>query len=213
MTNLIAALLADLVAITILAYGLYFRRHSRRDLVLAYVALNTGVLAVTMLLAGSDAGLGLGLGLFGILSIIRLRSDAITQEEIAYYFVCLALGLVNGLHPGAAWLAPLMSGVLVAVMYVVDHPRFAATTRRQTITLDAAYPDAARLEEALEKLLGAQVLHAATMQLDLVRDLTVVDVRYRLPRAPRRTAGLIEVVMVLMAPEPGDRLRIMDVSR
>lgn len=192
MTNLIAALLADLVAITILAYGLYFRRHSRRDLVLAYVALNTGVLAVTMLLAGSDAGLGLGLGLglFGILSMIRLRSDAITQEEIAYYFVCLALGLVNGLHPGAAWLAPLMSGVLVAVMYVVDHPRFAATTRRQTITLDAAYPDAARLEEALEKLLGAQVLHAATMQLDLVRDLTVVDVRYRLPRAPRRKVGV-----------------------
>jgi len=192
MTNLIAALLADLVAITILAYGLYFRRHSRRDLVLAYVALNTGVLAVTMLLAGSDAGLGLGLGLglFGILSMIRLRSDAITQEEIAYYFVCLALGLVNGLHPGAAWLAPLMSGVLVAVMYVVDHPRFAATTRRQTITLDAAYPDAARLEEALEKLLGAQVLHAATMQLDLVRDLTVVDVRYRLPCAPRRKVGV-----------------------
>ena len=74
----------------------YFRRYYRRDLVLAYMALNVGVLAVTMLLSSSSAGAGLGLGLFGILSIIRLRSNSITQEEVAYYFVALALGLVGG---------------------------------------------------------------------------------------------------------------------
>ena len=37
----------DLVAIVILAYVLYFRRHRRRDLLLSYVALNIGVVAVT----------------------------------------------------------------------------------------------------------------------------------------------------------------------
>jgi hypothetical protein len=49
------------------------------------VALNVAVLAVTVLLAGAQAGIGLGLGLFGILSIIRLRSDQITQEEVVYF--------------------------------------------------------------------------------------------------------------------------------
>ena len=77
------------------------------------------MLAVTVLLAGARAGIGLGLGLFGILSIVRLRSDQITQEEVAYYFVALALGLVNGLRPAPGWLAPAVSGVLVAIMYAL----------------------------------------------------------------------------------------------
>ncbi len=179
MTNLVAALLADLIAISVLVYGVYFQRHFRRDLVLAYIALNVGVLAVTTLLAGSEVGLGLGLGLFGILSIIRLRSVAIPQEEIAYYFIALALGLINGLHPGGAWLAPTMSALLVAIMYVVDHPRFAATTHRQTVTLDVAHPDQRRLHDALASLLQAKILHTVVLELDMVRDVTVVDVRFR----------------------------------
>ena len=65
------------------------------------------------MLTGAQAGIGLGLGLFGILSIIRLRSDQITQEEVAYDFVALALGLVNGLRPAPGWLAPAASAVLV----------------------------------------------------------------------------------------------------
>lgn len=36
--NLLLALAVDLVAVTVLAYGIYFRRHHRRDLLLAYIA-------------------------------------------------------------------------------------------------------------------------------------------------------------------------------
>jgi hypothetical protein len=147
--------------------------------VLAYVALNVGVLSVTTLLSSSPAGVGLGLGLFGILSIIRLRSSSITQEEVAYYFVSLAMGLVNGLHPDPVWLAPALAVLLVGIMYVADHPRFAPRTYRQTVTLDVAHPDHETLKAALEVLLGAKVLHVVVQDLDMVRDLTVVDVRFR----------------------------------
>lgn len=84
MQNFWIALAANLVAIIVLVWGIYFRRHFRKDLALAYMALNVGIFGVTMLLNGSGAGAGLGLGLFGILSIIRLRSDTLTQEEVAY---------------------------------------------------------------------------------------------------------------------------------
>src|SRR5690625_4903573 len=130
MLDLGMALGADLAATGALIYGVYFRRHHRRDLVLAYIALNAGVLAVTVLLTSSEAGLGLGLGLFGILSIIRLRSDAITQEEVAYYFVSLALGLLAGLHPGQMWVTPALSAVLVVAVLVADHPRLFPRARR-----------------------------------------------------------------------------------
>ncbi len=179
MSSLWMALAADLVGITVLAWGTYYRRYWRRDLLLAYVALNLGVFAVTATLAGASAGLGLGLGLFGILSIIRLRSDAITQEEVAYYFVSLALGLLGGLHPEPRWLAPALTGVLVLAMVVVDSPRTSRRTLRQTVTLDRAYTDPGVLRAVLEQLLGGEVKYHVVSELDLVRDITVVDVRYR----------------------------------
>lgn len=195
--NLLVAGAADLVAISVLTFGVYYRRHFRRDLVLAYVALNVGIMAVAGVLAGGGAGLGLGLGLFGILSIIRLRSDAITQEEVAYYFVALAMGLVSGLHPDPWWISPAVSVGLVAVLFLADHPRFAQRTRRQLITLDRAYPQEAELCAALERTLGAEVLRLAVAELDLVRDLTVVDVRFRVagrnpvPVAPVAISGAV----------------------
>lgn len=142
------------------------------------------MLAVTAMLAGSGAGMGLGLGLFGILSIIRLRSDSITQEEVAYYFISLAMGLVNGLHPGPFWLAPALNVLLVALMYVVDHPRLTLRSRRQKVILDQAYPDVREIGPALERLLRADIRYFVVLDLDLVTDTTVVDVRYRV-----RTAG------------------------
>ena len=85
---------ADLIALTILVGALYIPRHGRRDLVAAYIGVNVGVLAVTLLLSTSDnVGAGLGLGLFGVLSIIRLRSSSLAQGEVAYFFAALALGL------------------------------------------------------------------------------------------------------------------------
>lgn len=200
MLHLGIALAADLVAITTLSYGLYYRRHFRRDLALAFVALNVGVLVVTALLSGGEAGLGLGLGLFGILSIIRLRSDAITQEEIAYYFISLALGLVAGLHTGPMWLAPALAALLVAVMWLADHPAVGRGTKRQTVTLDAAYPHEATRRQALADLLEAQVLQADVIELDLVRDLTVVDVRFRLPGPAR--PGQVQPTPARSAPLP-----------
>lgn len=132
--------------------------------------------------------MGLGLGLFGILSIIRLRSDTLTQEEVAYYFISLAIGLVNGLHPDPAWLAPAATGALVLVMFLADHPRFAPRTDRQTVTLEKAYPQKHELVAALEKLLNAKVLRTVVIELDMVRDLTIVDVRFRTNQASKPKA-------------------------
>ena len=67
----------DIVALSILVGALYVPRHGRRDLVAAYIGVNVGVLAVTLLLSSATVAEGLGLGLFGVLSIIRLRSTAL----------------------------------------------------------------------------------------------------------------------------------------
>lgn len=185
MPSLVVPALVDLIAIVILA-SVYFSRHQRRDLFLAYVALNVGVLSVTAVLADAPVAAGLGLGLFGILSIIRLRSDSITQEEIAYYFVALALGLIAGLHPGPTYLAPALSALLVVVVYVADHPALLSKSRRQLVTIDAAIANEDELRLHLSDRLGADVRHLLVQELDFVRDLTIVDVRFRCRSASRQ---------------------------
>ncbi|MBU5424138.1 DUF4956 domain-containing protein [Cellulomonas hominis] len=169
---------ADLVAIGVLTFVLYFPRHRRRDLVVAFLGVNVGVLAVAGALSSATVGAGLGLGLFGVLSIIRLRSSEIDQREVAYYFAALALGLIGGLGSslGATALA-LMALILVALL-VGDHPRLLRRYRQQVLVLDHAIADHAALVAHLEQLLGARVHGVTVQRLDLVDDTTVVDVRF-----------------------------------
>ncbi|GLW12859.1 DUF4956 domain-containing protein [Microtetraspora sp. NBRC 13810] len=171
----------DLTAITLLAYGLYFRRHHRRDLLFAYVALNVGIFAVVSLLLVQRVDLAVGFGLFGVLSIIRLRSNEITQQEIAYYFVAIALGLVNGIAASFPLTALFLDVVLLVVMYVADHPRLLGRTRQQTVTLDVVYADPGALRADLESRLRGAVLQVNVTHVDYVRDVTVVDVRFQAP--------------------------------
>ena len=175
---------ADLVALTLLVGALYIPRHGRRDLVAAYIGVNVGVLAVTLLLSTSqNVGAGLGLGLFGVLSIIRLRSSSLAQGEVAYFFAALALGLLGGIKSHLVIVAILMA-LILASLWVGDHPALMRRNRNQTVTLDRAISNENELITELEDLLGAQVRSVDLKSLDLVNDTTIIEVHYRLrPRS------------------------------
>lgn len=175
----IVMIAADLVAIAILALGIYFTRHRRRDLLVAFVGVNVGVLAVAVVLSGATVALGLGLGLFGVLSIIRLRSSEISQREVAYYFASLALGLIAGLSTDVSPTALGLMALIIVALYVADHPRALARSRHLTISVDRAYTDEHALASHLERVLDGPVMQLTVLQIDLVNDTTLVDVRYR----------------------------------
>ena len=173
----------DLIAIAVLTFAIYFPRHHRKDLVAAFLGVNVGVLAVSMVLGSTTVGAGLGLGLFGVLSIIRLRSSEIAQHEVAYYFAALALGLLAGLTSTPSLLTAGLMVLLIVVLAIADHPRLLSGYRQQTIVVDVAHRDEEVLRAHLEMLLGGQVVNLSVIKLDLVNDTTVVDVRYRVPRS------------------------------
>lgn len=174
----------NLVAIVVLAYGLYFRRHRRRDLLLGYVALNISLFAVAAALASSNPiNVGVGFGLFAVLSIIRLRSDETTQGEIGYMMVSLVLGLLTGL-PGLPFeVKALFVVLLVGAMFIVDHPVLLPPDRHQRmrVTLEVVHTDPEVLRADLEARLGGTVKHLMIQDVDYVRETTRVDVRVVLP--------------------------------
>lgn len=175
-----AVVIVDIVAILILTFGLYFPRHGRKAMVVSYLTANIGLLAVSSVLSSASVPAGLGLGLFGILSIIRLRSDELGHTEIAYYFASLSLGLFAGLGAAFEWGTPIMCAGIIAALYLGDHPTLFNRYRNQIINLDQAYTDEAALIMRLEELLGAKVNHVTVRKTDLVNDTTSVDVRYQL---------------------------------
>jgi hypothetical protein len=183
--NHLTGVAADLVAIALLAFGVYFPRHHRRDLLAAFIGVNIGVLAVSMTLGSSTVGVGLGLGLFGVLSIIRLRSAEIDQHEIAYYFSALAIGLLAGLTTVSAVTIGLML-LVVAALYVGDHPRLFRRHRHVTMRVDVAHTDEETLRTHLELLLNGRVVNLTIKHVDLVNDTTLVEVRYVATGAPVR---------------------------
>lgn len=174
----IALFVVDVIAAAVLVFAVYYRRHRRRDLVVAFLGINVVVLAVSAVLGATEIAMGLGFGLFGVLSIIRLRSDEISQREVAYYFAALAMGLIAGLS--ATLLLPTaLIGLIVVVMWAADHPGLLSRSRHQTVRLDRAIADEDELRDELDLLLGATVTSLTVQHLDLVNDSTLVDVRYR----------------------------------
>ena len=168
-------IVADLVAVGLLVFALYFPRHRRRDLVVAYLTVNVGVLAVALVLGAGTIGAGLGLGLFGVLSIIRLRSSEIEQHEVAYYFAALAIGLLGGLGASLGWLTIGLMALVLAVLAVGD--ALFQRTRQQVLVLDRAISDERELREHLGSLLDGRIRSTRVDQLDLVNDSTTVTVR------------------------------------
>lgn len=182
----------DVVMIGLLSYAIYYRRHTKADLALAYIALNLGVFAAVAMLANVEVGMGFAFGLFGILSIIRLRSTTLSQVEVAYYFVSLVLGLVHALAGGRLLLVLGFDVLLLAVMFALDRDRIAARTREHRIVLDRAITDRDLLAEELEFRLGAPLVDVHIEQLDFVRDMTTVVARVKntKSRMPMNTSPL-----------------------
>ncbi|RZU63512.1 DUF4956 domain-containing protein [Zhihengliuella halotolerans] len=193
--NLLIMGAVDLAAIVFLTFGLYLRRHRRRDLAVSYLGINIGVFGVAATLSGSSIGIGVGMGLFGVLSIIRLRSNELEQHEIAYYFSALAVGLIAGLVPTPLWLGITLIALILTVIAVADHSRILPRYRHQEVVLDRAIADEAELTRSLEAVLGGRVHSAIVQQLDLVNDKTLVKVRFSAGGdAPARSAANHEVL-------------------
>lgn len=168
----------DLVAIFILTVPLYYRRHHRRDLLTAFAVLNIGVFAVASILGSASIGIGVGMGLFGVLSIIRLRSTEISQYEVAYYFSALSIGLIAGLGSGDPLTSSALIALVLVVVALVDSRKILPASRQEEMRLDRAFTNEDELARHVEKLLGATVTNLRVISVDLVNDTTTIDVRW-----------------------------------
>jgi len=186
--DVLARLGVDLVAIASLAYGVYFRRHGRRDLFVIYAMFNVGLFLALGVMTAGEVGAGVGFGLFAVLSIVRLRSEPFSNVELGYFFIALVIALVCGIDLGSPLVAAGLSAIALTMAAVIDHPRLLRVTSRTELVLEVVFADEDALRRHIEERLNADVTELRVLELDYVREITRVAVRYvcRPRQAPAR---------------------------
>ncbi|MFL6133237.1 MAG: DUF4956 domain-containing protein [Nocardioidaceae bacterium] len=168
----------DVLAMFLLVGWLYRRRVAAPEMALVFTALNVGLLAAVLTIGSGDFPTGIGFGLFGLLSLVRLRSAAFTLKDVAYTFIALVLALVNGLPERNLALVVALNVVLLGAVWLVDDSRSSAPTQVMRMVLDRALTEPAQVRAAVARRLGSAPVSVAVEDVDFVRDTTRVIVRY-----------------------------------
>jgi len=179
----------DVLSMLLLVGWLYRRRLAAPEMALVFTALNIGLFAAVTAIGAGHFPSGIGFGLFGLLSLVRLRSAAFTLKDVAYTFVALVLALVNGLPERSLLVAVLLDVVLLAALWVVDETRTTPSSRLMRITLDVAVTDLAVAGAEVRRRVGIEPLSVVVEDVDLVRETTRVAVRYEVPRESAPTSA------------------------
>lgn len=176
----------NLLAMTALIFGMYYRRYQNKELVTAAALFNIFVFAVLQILSSVEFGVAAGFGLFAILALFTLRSEQISKIEITYFFGSIAIAVICSVNGTTI---PFVAGTLILVLlgaYVFDHPRMLQSVDSIKITLDRieenALSDPPAMRESLSARLGVEVMSYQIISFDYVNELARINVNYRKPR-------------------------------
>jgi hypothetical protein len=128
--------------------------------------------------------IGIGIGLFGIFSIMRYRTDAMPVREMTYLFTIITMSVVNAVGTAVTLSELLLADILiVAVLWIAEsHLKMTPCKSIMYDRIELVRPDRFdELKEDLEKRLGLKIIRVDVGGMDLLRDMAVLKVYYEKP--------------------------------
>ena len=178
-----------------IVHFLYFKKSKRRDFYFTFVIISLAIFFLVYLMMGMDRGkatMGVGLGLFGIFSIMRYRTDSMPVREMTYLFVVVCLAVVhamsdqigvddNGKMVGTPLFELLVIDVITigVIMLFERFLKVEASKLVQYDRIELIKPE--RREELIADLkerLGLNVIAVRVGAVDFLRDMAVLRVYY-----------------------------------
>jgi Domain of unknown function (DUF4956) len=173
----------DLFGMTMLIFGLYYRRYHDKELVTAAALFNIFIFSVLAVLSSVNFGVAAGFGLFAILALFTLRSEPLSKIEMTYFFGSVAIAVICSINSGSPVFAATVVGILLAGSYIIDHPKMLQSVGGAKITLDridqSLFSDPKTVRGDLSKQLGVDVISYQVLQLDYINELVRLNVFFR----------------------------------
>ena len=179
----------------ILVQFLYFKKSNRRDFYFTFMIISVAIFFLVYLMMGMDRGkatMGVGLGLFGIFSIMRYRTDTMPVREMTYLFVVVCLSVVHAMADSMGVdAAGKMVGTPIMELLVIDVIVIAAVSIfERVLTVNASKiiqydrielvkPEKRQeLIADLEQRLGQHVIDVKVGAIDFLRDMAMLHIYY-----------------------------------
>lgn len=180
--------LINTFVVWVMVHFLYFRKSRRRDFYFTFTLLGVAIyfLVYSMIFVLEDmkgkAGIGLGIGLFGIFSIMRYRTDTMPVREMTYLFIIIALAVVNALASTMPIIELIITNLIVVVAIVICEWRLKTDAVKliQYDKIELITPDKRNeLVADLKKRTGLDITKVEVGAIDMLRDMAVLRVHYR----------------------------------
>ena len=180
-------LLINIVFTWLIIDRLYFKKSQRRDFYFTFMLIAMAIFFIVffMIFVLEDmkgkTSMGVGIGLFGIFSIMRYRTDTMPVREMSYLFVIIALSLVNAVSVNVPLFEVLLTNVIMVIavwlceMHLKSRPSKLIQYDRIELITPERRPE---LIADLEKRLGVKVKNVEIGSIDFLRDMAMLRVSY-----------------------------------
>ncbi len=166
---------------------LYYKKSKRRDFFFTFMLIGVAIFFIVffMIFVLEDmkgkTGIGVGIGMFGIFSIMRYRTDAMPVREMTYLFIILCLSVVNALASTMPLAELLITNMLIVVVVWLCEsllkvvPYKLIQYDRIELTKPERHDD---LIADLRERTGLDVINVEVGGIDMLRDMAVIKVFY-----------------------------------
>lgn len=181
--ELLARFALDLIAMATLLFGLFWPRYKNKEITLAAVLFNIFTFGVLSILSSVEFSIAAGFGLFAILALFNLRSEAINKSDIAYFFGSISIAVITSVDGTDLGFVLVILAIILLVVFFVDHPRFFRETSQVRVTLDTIpnnlLDDPALLNRELSEKLKVEVISTRVLSVDYVTEIVKADIYYK----------------------------------
>lgn len=161
----------------------YYRKSKRRDYYFTYILFSTAIFFILYQLQNMKIEVGIALGLFGIFSMIRYRTEQLPIREMTYLFVLIAISIVNGAGMASSYATFIAVNLLfIAIIWILEAAGLSSRKAQKIITYEKiALIKPERHEELLADLrerTGLDIVKVQVGSIDFLKDTAFLKVTY-----------------------------------
>jgi hypothetical protein len=179
---LLVRLLIDIVAMIILIRFIYYNIYRKRDFFFTFFLINFIVFLLAFLLEKASIALSSGFALLAAFTLLRIRTEAISMNDMTYLFTIMTLGLINSVMSGKYWEIAVLNGLIILFVYLVDGNRLIRNHKTKTVEYEGLENIAPDKQNVLIKDLcdrtGLNIQRISIEHIDFVRGRASIRIYY-----------------------------------